>query len=125
MYLRLPLKNLCLLRVLGVLFVPVHCYNATVLFLYCLYLGIVQSVGINYLVTQPGTVNNANQHSLTMIGRVRDSRDHTLSAYAIFPEKVTFLTPKYAHVRVQIRGLVRNVSFQKNFASLRAYVKFF
>ena len=67
-------------------------------------LGIVQSVGINYLVTQPGTVSNANQHSLTMIGRVRDSRDHTLSAYAIFPGKVTFLTPKYAHVRVQIRG---------------------
>ena len=32
-------------------------------------------------------------------------RGHPLSTYAKFSEKLTFLTPWYAHVRVRIRGL--------------------
>ena len=40
---------------------------------------------------------------------------HPLSTYANFSEKLTFPTPRYAHVRVRIRG-VRNVSFSDNFA---------
>ena len=32
-------------------------------------------------------------------------RGHSLSTYAKFSEKLTFLTPWYAHVRVRIRGL--------------------
>ena len=39
-------------------------------------------------------------------------RDHPLSTYANFFEKLTFLTPWYAHVRVRIRGLEMLV-FQK------------
>ena len=42
-------------------------------------------------------------------------RDHSFSKYAKFSQKVTFLTPWYASVRVQIMG-VRNVSFWENFA---------
>ena len=30
--------------------------------------------------------------------------DHSFSTYAKFSEKLTFLTPWYAHVRVHIRG---------------------
>ena len=30
---------------------------------------------------------------------------HSLSTYAKVSEKLTFLTPQYAHVRVRIRGL--------------------
>ena len=32
-------------------------------------------------------------------------RDHSFSTYAKFPEKLTFLTHGYAHVRVLIRGV--------------------
>ena len=32
-------------------------------------------------------------------------RGHPLSTYAKFPEKLTFVTPWYVHVRVHIRGL--------------------
>ena len=32
-------------------------------------------------------------------------RDHPLTTYAKFSEKLTFLTPRYAHVRVRIRRL--------------------
>ena len=38
---------------------------------------------------------------------------HPLSMYAKFYEKVTFLTPWYAHVRVRIRGLEMLVFFGK------------
>ena len=37
-------------------------------------------------------------------------RGHPLSTYAKFSEKLTFLTPLYAHVRVRIRGLEMLVS---------------
>ena len=37
---------------------------------------------------------------------------HLLSTYTKFSEKLTFLTPRYAHVRVY-QGEVRNVSFLK------------
>ena len=43
------------------------------------------------------------------------TRDHPFSTYAKFSEKLTFVTPRYAHVRVRIMG-VRNVSFSENFA---------
>ena len=33
-----------------------------------------------------------------------DQRGYTFSTYANFYEKLTFLTPGYAQVRVQIRG---------------------
>ena len=32
--------------------------------------------------------------------------DHPQSMYAKFFKKLTFLSPRYAHVRVRIRGLV-------------------
>ena len=32
-------------------------------------------------------------------------RDYTVSTYAKFSEKQTFLTPSYAHARVRIKGL--------------------
>ena len=32
-------------------------------------------------------------------------RRYPLSTYATFSEKLTFLTPRYAHVRVRTRGL--------------------
>ena len=32
-------------------------------------------------------------------------RGHPLCTYAKFSEKLTFLTPRYAHVRARIRGL--------------------
>ena len=32
-------------------------------------------------------------------------RGHLLRTYAKFSEKLIFLTPRYAHVRVRIRGL--------------------
>ena len=32
-------------------------------------------------------------------------RGHPLSTYPTFSEKLTFLTPRYGHVRVRIRGL--------------------
>ena len=50
------------------------------------------------------------------VERVRDDEDdsfaglddiewgHPLSTYAKFSEKLTFLTPRYGHVRVRIRG---------------------
>ena len=34
-----------------------------------------------------------------------DEKGHPLSTYTKFSEKLTFLTPWYAHVRVRIRGL--------------------
>ena len=40
----------------------------------------------------------------------------SFSTYANFHEKLTFLTPLYAHVRVHIG--VRNVSFSENFANV-------
>ena len=43
---------------------------------------------------------------------------HPLSTYAEFSEKLTFLTPQYAHVGVRIRGLEMLV-FRK---ILRAYL---
>ena len=43
---------------------------------------------------------------------------HPLSTYAIFSEKLTFLTPWYANVRVRVRGLERLV-FRK---ILRTYL---
>ena len=43
------------------------------------------------------------------------SRVHPFSTYTKFSEKLTFLTPWYAHIRVRIRE-VRNVSFSENFA---------
>ena len=39
-------------------------------------------------------------------------RGHPLSTYAKFSEKLTFLTPWYAHVRVRIRGLEMLVSWK-------------
>ena len=44
-------------------------------------------------------------------------RDHSFSAFAKFPKKLTYLTPWYAHVRLRIRG-VRNVSFSESFANI-------
>ena len=38
------------------------------------------------------------------------NRNYSFSKYAKFSEKLTFLTPFYAHVRMRIRG-VRNASF--------------
>ena len=32
------------------------------------------------------------------------SRDHPFSTYAKFSEKLTFLTPRYAHIRLRSRG---------------------
>ena len=40
--------------------------------------------------------------------------DYLFSKYTKISEKLTFLTPSYAHVRVGIRE-VRNVSFSENF----------
>ena len=34
-----------------------------------------------------------------------DNKDHPLSTYEKFSEKLTFLTPLYAHVRLRIRKL--------------------
>ena len=45
-------------------------------------------------------------------------RGHPLSTYAKFSEKLTFLTPWHAHVRVRIRGLEMLI-FQK---ILRTYL---
>ena len=45
-------------------------------------------------------------------------RDHPLSTYANFFEKLTFLTPWYAHVRVRI-GRLEMLVFQK---ILRTYL---
>ena len=42
--------------------------------------------------------------------------DHSFSAFAKFSEKLIFLTPSYAYVRVRIRG--RNVSFPENFTNV-------
>ena len=42
-------------------------------------------------------------------------REHSSSAYSKFSEKLTFLTPWYAHVSVHIRGEGRLV-FGGNFA---------
>ena len=39
------------------------------------------------------------------------TRCHSFSTFLKFSEKLTFLTPRYTHVRV-----FRNVSFPKNFA---------
>ena len=44
-------------------------------------------------------------------------RNHPFSKYLKFSEKLTFLTPWYAYVRVRIKG-VRNVSFSEYFAYL-------
>ena len=41
-------------------------------------------------------------------------RVHPFSKYAKFAEKLKFLTPRYTHVRVRIRG--KNFSFSENFA---------
>ena len=43
-------------------------------------------------------------------------RDHSLSTYAKFPEKLTFLASWYAHVRTRAYQGLRNVSFSENFA---------
>ena len=40
--------------------------------------------------------------------------DHLFSTHVKFSDKLTILTPGYAHVRVRIRG-VRNVSFSEIF----------
>ena len=39
-------------------------------------------------------------------------RGHPLVTYAKFSEKLTFLTPRYAHVRMRIRGLEIIVSWK-------------
>ena len=44
-------------------------------------------------------------------------RDHPVSTYTKFSEKLTFLTPRYAHVPVRIKRF-RNNGFPKN---LRTY----
>ena len=44
------------------------------------------------------------------------TRDYLFNTYAKLSEKLTFLTPGYAHVRVCIRGYV---SFSENFAYAR------
>ena len=41
--------------------------------------------------------------------------DHSFSKYAKFSENLIFPSPRYAHVRVCIKGL-KNVSFSENFA---------
>ena len=52
------------------------------------------------------TKNNSSQRSIS---------GHPLSTYAKFSEKLTFLTPWYAHIRVRIRGLEMLV-VSENFA---------
>ena len=42
---------------------------------------------------------------LNVMTNVIHLRDHSLSTYAEFSEKLTFLNLSYAHVRVRIRGL--------------------
>ena len=41
-------------------------------------------------------------------------RDHPFSTYAKYSEKLTFLTPLYAHIHAHIRGL-EMLAFQKKF----------
>ena len=45
----------------------------------------------------------------------REPRDHSFSAFAKFSDKLTFLSPWYAHVRV--RKGVRIVSFSESFVN--------
>ena len=42
--------------------------------------------------------------------------DISFITFAKFSEKLTYLTPWYAHVRVRLRG-VGNVSFSENFTN--------
>ena len=51
--------------------------------------------------------------NITILRRKFFTWGHPLSTYAIFSEKLTSLTPCYAHVGVRIR---RYVSFSENFA---------
>ena len=44
-----------------------------------------------------------------MFKNKRETWGHPLSTYAIFSEKLTFLTPLYAHIGVRIRGLEMSV----------------
>ena len=41
---------------------------------------------------------------LNVMTNVIHLRDQSLSTYAEFSEKLTFLTPQYAHVRVHVRA---------------------
>ena len=59
-------------------------------------------------------VNGLQPHTIHISNQLRG---HPLSTYATFSEKLTFLTPWYAHVRAY-QG-VRNVSFSENIAYVR------
>ena len=57
---------------------------------------------------------NLKIFKLELNGKIQ-VRNHPFSAYAKCSEKLTFLTPWYAHVRMRIRGLEMLV-FSENFA---------
>ena len=52
----------------------------------------------------PYVVDLHNLWSGIQILQVKSKGDHSFSTYAKFLEKLTSLTPWYAHVRVRIRG---------------------
>ena len=96
-------------------FLPELLYSSILMRLYC-----VDFYGILY--TMFYTVSNSTRfqnHSVILISGIwtisyfkwvhktqcHCKRDHPLSTYAKFSEKLTFLTPWYVHVRVYIRGL--------------------
>ena len=47
------------------------------------------------------------------------TRNHSFSTLAKFSEKLVFLIPSYAHVRVRIRE-VRKIKFLENFAYVKS-----
>ena len=57
-------------------------------------------VPVNFVTSE---VHSVKLFSVILCGKV--NRGHPLSTYAKFSEKLTFLTPWYAHLRVRIRGL--------------------
>ena len=54
------------------------------------------------LIRQEISVGHTSRYSILFLEAVRD---HSVSTYAKFSEKLTFLTPGYAHIRVRISGL--------------------
>ena len=65
-------------------------------------IGMIRNYFFTILSLNTKTVENDKISSLTM--KRKCIKDHSFIMYAKFSEKITFLTPRYAHVREHITG---------------------